>query len=258
MSLISHGPVQKVLKPLLTVMALFSVYKFTMSSNHEISKSLVLTTHPLSDMSWLDPTAKTAHWDVQKYNIENTTIPFAKAPQAMTYLTYIIENYHNLPEVMFFHSDAARAWHQIYDSAFELSHLVVSNVQKHGYVSPRCLSGCENVIQLLPGAEEDNIYALKGQPREIWLSTVLKHFYVDNDGIVGETEKERGRKRVPKKIAAPCCSNFAVSRERVVMRTLEWWIELRKWLIEVDLDGVNAGKVLEYTWHLWFGMTPEL
>lgn len=248
-------------KPLLALAALITIYCFASSpSQPDVSKTLVLAYHPVTDISWLEPAVKRARWDVVKYNVDNTTapLPYDHSPQAVTYLNYIIDNYDDLPEVMFFHSDSAKLWHQIYDSAFEVSHLVAASVKKHGYISPRCLPGCENVIQLLPGAEEDNIYALAGFPREIWLSTVLKHFYVDNDGLVDKPEKERKAKRIPGKIAAPCCSNFAVSRERVTMRSKGWWTELRKWLVEVDLDGTNAGKVLEYTWHLWFGMEPML
>lgn len=63
---------------------------------------------------------------------------------------------------------------------------------------------------------------------------------------------------MPERIAAPCCAQFAVSREAVRRHGLEWWVRLRKWLIETELDNRSSGRVLEYTWHLWFGMEPVL
>ena len=59
---------------------------------------------------------------------------------------------------------------------------------------------------------------------------------------------------VPEKIAAPCCAQFAVSREAIRRRGVEIWRGLREWLVQTNLDSRSSGRVLEYTWHLWFGM----
>jgi len=135
----------------------------------------------------------------------------------------------------------------MFSSSYELAHLNLDTVVREGYVSPRCLPGCENVIEL-PG-DVAPLSDLKGASRDVQISTVLGEFLLDKEGR---------REGVPGKIAAPCCAQFAVSREAVRRRSLETWVALREWLLETSLESRTAGRVLEWTWHLWFGMSPVL
>jgi len=90
---------------------------------------------------------------------------------------------------------------------------------------------------------------LMSASREVQISSVLHAFLKDDKGKPVP---------IPEKIAAPCCAQFAVSREAVLARPLEMWVALREWLVETELGSRAAGRVLEYTWHLWFGMEPVL
>jgi Protein of unknown function (DUF3431) len=155
----------------------------------------------------------------------------------MVYLTYIIDNYDSLPDIVFFHHDHAQAWHQQFSSTYELAHFNPLSVLKHGYLSPRCLPGCENIIEL--SGDVAPLDDLKGTPRHVQIASVLHEF-------LGE--------ELPERIAAPCCAQFAVSREAIRGRSLETWKGLREWLVGTGLDSRSSGRVLEYTWHLWFGM----
>jgi len=133
----------------------------------------------------------------------------------------------------------------MFSSSYELAHLNLDTVLKEGYVSPRCLPGCENVIEL-PGNVAP-MSDLKTASRDVIVSTVLTEFLRDEQGH---------RVGVPEKIAAPCCAQFAVSREAVRRRSLETWTGLREWLLETGVESRMAGRVLEWTWHLWFGVEP--
>jgi hypothetical protein len=216
-----------------------------------ISKTLVVASTKSSNLTWL-PTASTSYWEPHVYVTDDPTasltVPKNKGREAMVILTYIIDNYDALPDVMFFHHDHSQAWHQIFSSSFELAHLNPSNVLAKGYVSPRCLPTCENIIEL-PGDVVPLNELNPRSSRDVQISTVLHEFFRDERG---------GRVAVPPKIAAPCCAQFAVSRERVRARGLETWMSLRKWLLETELDSTSSGRVLEYTWHMWFGMPPVL
>jgi hypothetical protein len=165
----------------------------------------------------------------------------------MVYLTYIINNYHSLPDIVFFHHDHPQSWHQLFSSAYELRHLNPLSALKSGYLSPRCLPGCENVMTL--SGDVAPLSELKTASREIQISSLLHAFLKDSAGKPV---------RIPEKIAAPCCAQFAVSREAILARPLEMWVGLRDWLVETELGSRAAGRVLEYTWHLWFGMEPVL
>lgn len=83
---------------------------------------------------------------------------------------------------------------------------------------------------------------LKGQSREVMIASVLHAFW-----------RSEGRE-VPKEIAAPCCAQFAVSKGSILSTDLGTWKALRGWLLETEVPSAPAGRVLEYTWHLWFGM----
>jgi hypothetical protein len=165
----------------------------------------------------------------------------------MVYLTWIIDNYAHLPDVVFFHHHHHQAWHQQFTSSFELEHLNVLNVQKHGYLSPRCLPGCENVIKLT--GDVAPLEDLRTTGRDVQIASVLHAFWRDGDG---------GRRELPTEIAAPCCAQFAVSKDRILGVEEGTWRALREWLVETEMDSASAGRVMEYTWHLWFGMEPVL
>jgi len=254
-----HRLLSFALKPLLA--ALFVSLLFHWSTRSSISrkpvnpypsltKSLVVASTTSSNLTWLDPALQTSHWDPYVYVTDSSsaplTVPVNKGNEAMVYLSYIIDNYDNLPDIVFFHHDHSQTWHQQFSSAYELSHLNPVSVLKHGYLSPRCLPGCENVIEL--SGDVVPISDLKGQPRDVQISSVLREFYRD--------EKTGARLELPSKIAAPCCAQFAVSREAIRGRSQDTWEGLRNWLIGTGLDSRSSGRVLEYTWHLWFGMEP--
>ena len=211
-----------------------------------ISKSLVIAATKSSNLTWLSPALQNSYWETKIYTTDDPTapltVPINKGNEAMVFLTYIIDHYQNLPDVIFFHHDHAQAWHQLFSSSYELSRLNPKSVLRNGYVSPRCLPGCENVIEL-PG-DVAPLADLKGAARDVQISSVLRAFLPGG--------------KVPLKIAAPCCAQFAVSGEAVRRRGLELWVGLRKWLMETNLDSMSSGRVLEYTWHLWFGMEPVL
>lgn len=57
---------------------------------------------------------------------------------------------------------------------------------------------------------------------------------------------------VPEVVGAPCCSQFAVSREKVHELEQEEYVRLRQWLIEADLESGISGRILEYSWHSMF------
>jgi len=64
-----------------------------------------------------------------------------------------------------------------------------------------------------------------------------------------------GKERILK---APCCAMFAASRDAIKGRGKDVWWGLREWLVDTTLDSGSAGRILEWTWHVWFGMDAVL
>jgi hypothetical protein len=248
------------LKPLLAAIFVTLLLHYTSHSpsptkpkdpHPHLSKHLVIASTTSSNLTWLPPALQSSHWSPQIYVTDSPTapltVPINKGNEAMVYLTYIINNYHSLPDIVFFHHDHPQSWHQLFSSTYELTHLNPLSVLKSGYLSPRCLPGCENVMTL--SGDVAPLSDLKTASREIQISSVLHAFLKDDKG---------NSVPIPEKIAAPCCAQFAVSKEAVLARPLEMWMGLREWLVETELGSRAAGRVLEYTWHLWFGMEPVL
>lgn len=212
-----------------------------------LTKALVIastSTLPSHQTSWISSVPPT--WDVHLYNTDLPgVVPLNKGNEAMAYLTYIIDHYHRLPDVIFFHHSHAKSWHQSLSSFEEVTSLRTSYVRQAGYVSPRCLPGCENIIPIAAHGAPLNVLDRYG--RDVRLAALF-------DAFVNRTAGER----VPGRIAAPCCAQFAVSRERVLRREREWWVRLRQWLIDTPLGDMESGRLLEYTWHFWMGAEDEL
>lgn len=254
----AHRVLSLIIKPLIAALLVSLLFKsyFQSSPNPQkdahphISKALIVASTRSSNLTWLSSVPK--HWTPYVYTADDPsaqlTVPVNKGNEAMVILTYILDHWEALPDVMFFHHDHAQAWHQAFTSVYELTHLNAASALKDGYLSPRCLGGCENVIEL-PGDVVPLAELNDKTERHVQIATVLHEFLRDDEGR---------RVKVPSKIASPCCAQFVVSRERVRARGRETWEGLREWLRRTEMSSVSSGRVLEYTWHLWFGMEPVL
>ncbi|EPE10845.1 hypothetical protein F503_05940 [Ophiostoma piceae UAMH 11346] len=213
-----------------------------------ISRALVVASTsdlPPHDTAWLSDLP--SEWQGSLYNYvtdkplsPELAVPANKGNEAMAYMTYIIDHYDALPDVVLFHHGHRHGWHQALDSPDEVRRLRVEYVQKKGYVSLRCLPGCENVIALADYAVDQSLFP--GHGRAVQLTSLLDDFLDRDDG-----------ERVPVRLASPCCAQFAASREAIQRRPRAWWVSLRKWLIETPLLSMDSGRLMEYTWHVWLG-----
>ena len=182
----------------------------------------------------------------------------------MAYLTYIIDNYNGLiPSIVaFLHSHRQgffEAWHvdtPLHDNVVAMRLLNLDFVREAGYVNLRCNwnPGCNK-----RGTEHANGHITS----EIWsqlmgdTSTPLFNGKPGSLGAVKDIQSFYGGEReeyVEMTIFSTCCAQFAVSREQIYQRPLKDYIKVREWLLETELDDPHSGRVLEYMWHIIFGM----
>jgi hypothetical protein len=163
----------------------------------------------------------------------------------MAYLTYIIDNYSDLPKTLMFlhsHRDGYPAgWHTDapgYDNVISVRTLKQDTVQRNGYVNLRCIwiPGCPDEIQSFREPYEEH-HASEHAVPDAW-----KYIFNNTD--------------VPQTIAVVCCSQFAVSRDQVRAKPLEDNQRYRQWLLDTELDDEVSGRVFEYFWHIIFGKGP--
>lgn len=161
----------------------------------------------------------------------------------MTYLSYLIDNYENLPPYAIFTHGHLTAWHQKIDIRKMIRDLRVDALEEVGYVSFRCSWVPSCPAELRP-VDHDAV---------LW-----------GDGLhVRETEEAIATAwpdlfpgvEIPRTIASPCCAQFAVTRKAMMRRSKEDYLRLRQWLLKTKLDDEVSGRVMEKLWA--YMMTDE-
>jgi Protein of unknown function (DUF3431) len=166
--------------------------------------------------------------------------PKNKGNEVMVYLTYIIDHYEELPDIVMFMHSHRWSWHNndiLNNDAYEIiTRLSSERVMREGYMNLRCHwnPGCPDWIH--PGRIEED-----GEKRE---------------------EKELARvwselfplEPIPQVLAQPCCSQFALSRGRIQAIPKTKYVFYRDWLLRTKLDTYLSGRVWEYLWqHVFTG-----
>ncbi|KAI5363685.1 hypothetical protein Slin14017_G056490 [Septoria linicola] len=214
---------------------------------------LVISTIEESDNSWINDELgellrPDGDFSAKIYVNNNLTAPLHtpanKGHEAMTYLTYIIENYHELPPVSAFLHDHPEAWHNniLLDMSTSemIGNLRLDKVEQDGYFNLRCHwnPGCPE--HLYPFATEYDAY----KSEELLIKTAWMQVF--------EVEEEQ----VPKVLGQACCSQFAVTADRIRSLPLEKYVHFRNWLLESKLTDYVSGRVFEYFWQYMLNGTP--
>ncbi|PGH05263.1 hypothetical protein AJ80_08371 [Polytolypa hystricis UAMH7299] len=179
------------------------------------------------------------------------TTPLNKGRESMAYLTYIIEHYTSLPStIAFLHAHRSgflRAWHvddPLHNNVAAMRSLKLDFVQRNGYVNLRCNwnPGCKQ-------AHRTNQHVTDQIWREVFNRTM---------SVIPPSSSLEAQKYLlhhpPDQLATPCCAQFAVSRTQVLKRPREDYVRFRDWVIRTDLNDAESGRVMEFLWHVIFGM----
>lgn len=167
--------------------------------------------------------------------------PKNKGHEVMAYLSYIIDFYDDLPDVVIFMHSHRFAWHNNLilekDSSLMVRHLSAERVTREGYMNLRCHwePGCPDHIR--PGA-------------------VVKDEFKQEQAILAESWMELfPGEAIPTVLAQPCCAQFAVSRERIHAIPKKRFTALRDWVLKTPLSDFLSGRIFEYTWQYIFTST---
>ncbi|KAI5198272.1 hypothetical protein E4T39_06855 [Aureobasidium subglaciale] len=189
----------------------------------------VVASQATDDTKWL--TASFPSWDHNIHPAGNYT----KGHEAMVYLTYIINNYHLLPDIVVFLHAARYQWHNddpLYDNARALSRLQLPYVQKQGYVNLRCAwrPGCPSEIR----------------PHDASIGALSDKFGMRTGPFFAGAFRELlPDLAVPEDVGVGCCAQFAVSKQQILKRPLEDYERLRRWLAETELESSISGRIFE-------------
>ncbi len=232
------------------------------------------------DPKWLDQLTNLYHLCI--YTVDTlpspppTTlqVPANRGHEAMAYLTFLIDNYADIPTAgaVFVHG-SRKAWHNDapdYDNAALLAALNVSAaLAPSGYHNLRCdwsASMCERSYAPPQGSLEVSLSAML----EPWNARAVSDAALPGAlAVLFGGERVLGRTDA---VRAQCCAQFVVARERVWRHSRDEYVALRQWLLDGSSDGRAeeqvrmgnvapsddrvAGRILSYLWHILF-LQPE-
>lgn len=207
-----------------------------------------------------------AHATVENpLNPHTLRTPTKNGREAIAYLTWIIDNYQNLPFFTVFMHGHERSWHMVERADDKLRALNFTDVALNGYTNIRC----SETPQCLPGHGMDLSKASDTiKPRSL---NFLPQFWriifpFDDDPPLPENLQVIGT------------AQFIVPREKILARPLEFWQGLRQPLTrtlkeleemmpdlrKTDVDTSQEaqlshvlGLVYEKIWHVVFGQPAE-
>lgn len=231
----------------------------------DVRKALVVGVTKTATPFWLLKVPK--DWTIYRYVVDDPTaeytVPKNEGREAMIYLTYIIDNYDNLPEFIVFAHGEYRSWHQPEPFTYILAALNLTAVAEHGWVNLRCT--------LEPSCTKVPVDSWAYTDNWSWWSFVLRamfaHMYKEDDAWYPpdlETINDPYPMKIPYSFASPCCAQFAVTKAAVLSKPRQFWIRARepllfpkdKWapdLFEHLADSWHLGVGYERLWHYFFG-----
>ena len=164
--------------------------------------------------------------------------PLNKGHEVMIYLTYIIDHYFSLPDIIIFMHAHRWTHHNIellsYDSAAMVRRLSHAYVAREGYVNMRCrwYPGCPEWLH--PADTRDVI----GKQEGVVLSQCWRELFPSEP--------------IPSALGQGCCAQFAVSKVRVLSIPLSRFVFYRDWILKTPLNDYVSGRIWEYLWQYLF------
>lgn len=222
-----------------------------------LSKHLVLPCTPLDDVAWLSALPVWLNVTPKVYHVPLTgvvpgaapapgvlRVPENKGNEAMTYLTYVIDHFERLPDLVLFTHASATSWHNnelhFFSTPLMLRELNYARVMRRGFANLRCTwePGCPDWIRPI-GAQNDT-------------SKLEESLMAVAFGQIFGGDAPKSAPPVPQVLGAPCCAQFAVSRDRIRARPLAHYVAIRAWLLRTELPSSLSGRVFEHLWHYIF------
>ncbi|KAB2573803.1 hypothetical protein DBV05_g7525 [Lasiodiplodia theobromae] len=217
------------------------------SKSRKGERAFVVASQEKDDVAWLYDYFP--DWTKYRYIVDNPKaelrVPINKGRESMVYLTFIIDNYDNLPDYTLFLHPTRYQWHNDdpdYDGLMVLRNFQVPYLEQEGYVNLRCAwqLGCPNEIK-----------PYENDPREKQQQGHAGNsYYHAFKEIFGEARE------VPHEVGVSCCAQFALTRDKIREIPRSEYVRLREWLAKTPLLDSISGRVMEYSWHILFGKEP--
>ncbi|TVY12875.1 hypothetical protein LARI1_G008283 [Lachnellula arida] len=199
------------------------------------SVNLVVAATSNEDYSWAKKDLKVP---------DNTSAPYHpqmnKGHEAMMYHQYFYDFYDKLPDISILVHSQSHSWHvdQLLDQSmiFSLNHLDLREVQQRQFLNLRvtwgfgCMAGAINTTR---ANEESGVLPEQKEMQEAFRANFNLY-------------------DIPEILATPCCSQIAVTKERILSVPKEQYKHHIDWLLHTPLEDAISGRTWEHMWQYLF------
>jgi hypothetical protein len=163
-------------------------------------------------------------------------VPVNKGQEASVYLKYIIDNYDNLGDFTFFTHDDEYAWHHSGSMIKRFNEAIVQINKGKLYfnINDRCILG-----SIISNEWYNDIL--------IWYNTYIEK-YIPISSLPNKdwTLGYRGS------------AQFIVHKSLITKLPLEFYTNLYDWITTTDMSNYQTSRYLEWTWHIFWDIYPNL
>ncbi|KAJ5368550.1 uncharacterized protein N7496_008310 [Penicillium cataractarum] len=178
-------------------------------------------------------------------------VPMNKGNEAMVYLTYLIDHYNFLPDLMVFMHAGRTSWHNNILLHLKSSSLIQrlrrQYARDRGFANLRCDASdpCTKLWYAVNGRYPASVFTRK----RIDHTHQLEVEYAEFDQL---WEAIFPGQQVPSAIGTHPGAQFALTRDTARRVSLAELKRLRQWIVDADLTSKSAGAVFELFWHMIF------
>ena len=206
----------------------------------DYSRVMVIPRTKDEDIGWI--AEELPDLDISVYIVDEPNAPLHppknKGHEVMVYLSYIIDHYDSLPDIVIFMHAHRWTYHNNDLLGADASHMIrrLSNehVVREGFVNMRCAwaPGCPQWLYFNSTEE------LMVKQEETYLARSWKELFPLDP--------------LPSYLAQPCCAQFAVSSERIRSIPRSRFVFYRDWMMKTPLTDYVSGRIMEYSWQYIF------
>jgi hypothetical protein len=201
--------------------------------------------------------------DIIIYDKENPknphNVPFNKGNEASSYLKYIIDYYDQLPEYTFFIQDEEFAWHHS-GSIVDKFREAIDSIGFTDFVSVQ--EGSKSEISGASNENNQKYYNINdlahwNKPNLIppHLYKILLQWYSDFvEEYIPLSKVPNNKDLIYDHRGA---AQFLVHRDLIRGLPKVFYERLYNWIITTDLENYVSGRLLEWTWHVFWVIFPR-
>lgn len=151
-----------------------------------------------------------------------------KGYDAFGLLTYLVDNYHRLPSHVAFIHGHLNGWHQDRD--------IITALREYDG---------RDYFSLNDRKQRNTFYDGCGQvPEHAWGSAELNWNWA-RDGL----REINPDYPIPNRLEFTCCTQFVVTRERILANSLNFYRRCLNWLVRTNKEDFITGRVIEHNVH---------